>query len=75
MSTFPHIFSKRKKGAKEKSSDYMKNEAQITVFLAKQSGALPKEVQDMEAFYALEYMEANAIENEEHEKRMASIRR
>lgn len=74
MKTFPHLFKSGGKESKKGHTDYMKNEAQITVFLAKQANALPREVQDMEAFYALEYMERNAEEVEAHEKEIIRIK-
>ncbi len=75
MNTFPRLYKSKKKSDTPKKTDYMKNAAQITVFLAKQSNSLPKDVQEMETFYALEYMERNAEEVEERERQMRNIKR
>lgn len=71
---FPHLFKRNEK--KEVSPDYMKMESSITVFIGKESGgALPEQVREMLAYDALGYLEANAVNVEEHNKAMAKIRR
>ena len=66
---FPHLFKKKKsKKAKKEFTDYMKMEAEMTVFIAKEASSIPNQVHEMEAFYALEYMEKRAVENERLEQ-------
>lgn len=71
--SFPHMF---KSGSKEeKSRDYMKKEAEITVFLGKEAYSSPEEVRKMRAYDALQYLEMNAIIYEERERQIKQMKR
>lgn len=69
---FSHLFNN--KGDKKKH-DFMKEEAEITVFLSKEIGTVPENAQNLEVFYALQYLEDNAVLQEEKKKEIERIKR
>lgn len=73
MKSFPHLF--KKNNANKKIRDYMKNEANITVFLCRQSYSTPASVRGMRAYDALQYLEINSIEYEEKERMIQRAKR
>lgn len=72
---FPHIFKGGNEQKKRAVKDYLKDEAELTVFLSKQAYAKPEEVRSMLVFDALQYLELNARDCEEREKEIAKIKR
>lgn len=69
---FKHLFTN--KGG-QKARDFMKEEAEITVFLSKEIGTTPDNAQNLEVFYALQYLEDNAVLQEEKKKEIERIKR
>lgn len=69
--SFPHLY---KENSQNSSKDYMKEESEITVFLAKESYMKPDDVRGMRAYDALQYLETNAILIEEKERQLAKIK-
>ena len=70
--SFKHLFNGK---SKQKTRDFMKEEAEITVFLSKEIGTIPEKTQDIEAFYALQYLEDNAVIQEEKKKEIEKMKR
>lgn len=69
--SFPHMF---KEGKKRLNKDYMKEEAEITVFLGKEAYAKPEDIRGMRAYDALQYLEMNAVICEERERQLSKIK-
>lgn len=69
---FKHLFSKK---GEQKTRDFMKEETEITVFLSKEIGTTPDNAQKLEAFYALQYLEDNAIQQEEKKREIDKMKR
>lgn len=70
--SFRHLFNDK---AGKKTRDFMKEEAEITVFLSKEIGTVPEKAQNLEAFYALQYLEDNAILQEEKKREIERLKR
>ncbi|WP_195373010.1 hypothetical protein [Parabacteroides leei] len=69
--SFPHMF---KEGKKQLNKDYMKNEAELTVFLGKEAYTRPEDIRKMRAYDALQYLEMNAIICEEKERQIKKMK-
>ncbi|MDR1982093.1 MAG: hypothetical protein LBQ39_10835 [Tannerellaceae bacterium] len=72
--SFKHLFSKSKDETNP-NSDYLKEEAEITVFVGKQSFQSPDLVREMKTFDALEYLEQNAILIDAKKRELNKIKR
>lgn len=68
---FPHMF---KEGKKRLNKDYMKDEAELTVFLGKEAYTHPEDIRKMRAYDALQYLEMNAIICEERERQLNKLK-
>lgn len=69
--SFPHLY---KNSTGNISKDYMKEESEITVFLAKEAYMRPEDVREMRAYDALQYLETNAVLQEEKERQLNNIK-
>ncbi|MDR1919902.1 MAG: hypothetical protein LBQ65_09700 [Tannerellaceae bacterium] len=72
--SFKHLFSKSKNETTQ-NPDYLKEEAEITVFVGKQSFQSPDQAREMKVFDALEYLEQNATQVEAQMRELNKIRR
>lgn len=69
---FKHLYTNKEEKI---NRDFLKEEIEITVFLSKEINTTPDDTQKINALYALQYLEDNAILQEEKKKELDRIKR